>query len=359
MIPYILVFCTSIFSALAYSYAKDISTRVFLKTALFLILFLPLALRYNIGTDYSSYSHILETAFNHNYMPGFEIGWYPIVAVIRVFNLDLQFFFIIPAFFSLVIFFHIVPRKKIWFCLPIYFCFSWINSFNIVRQAFSSVIFLLALNNYEKKNYFFTFLWSIVAICFHKSSVLLLALLLFSHYCKSIENLYLNIFLFLCILSVFIIGKIGPRLFDTVVGFTPYAVYLNSVFYQQTKLGSGIGVVLKEFILLLLLCSTKSIKSERFNKRNDVIRFFVFTMGVSIALSAQIRIFGRLANLFDAVYVFLIIQLSSSSLKFRKIALSLIFLITSLLFFKSVFDNPSSANSGLGVFPYQSIFSSF
>ena len=357
MIPYVCAFTGSCLSSLSYSFAKDISLRFISWVCLFSFLFFPLAFRYKIGTDYANYTQILETAFMFGYIPSFEIGWYPIIVFIKFFHLDLQFFFIIPAFFSVLIFLYVVPPKKILFCLPVFFCFSWINSFNIVRQAFASMIFLLSLNCYQKNHFIRALFWGIIAFCFHKSAFLLCFLLIAAHFIRTVKNTYFNVSVFIIIILVFVVGKIGFRLFNAFAGYTPYAVYLNSEFSKQANLGSGLGVLLKEFILLLFLLSTQDGNDENFNKENNIVRIFVFMMGMAIALSAQIRILGRMANLFDAIYVYLIVHMTFASLRLRKIYLIFIFLIASLLFFKTVVGSPSSARSGLGVFPYQSIFS--
>lgn len=357
MIPYICTYLGSCFFAVPYSIAKDLSVRVLSGIMLFSFLFLPLALRYGIGTDYANYTSIIETGIRHNYIPGFEIGWFPIITLIKQFNLSLQFFFIVPAFFTVLIFMTVVPRDKILFCLPVFFCFSWINSFNIVRQAFSSMFFLLSLDAYKKNRISRTIVWGIIACCFHKSAILCSLLLLLVRYIKTPKYIYRNVFIFIIVILLFFIGKLGNRLFSVVAGYTPYAVYLNSAFADEAKLGSGLGVWLKEILLLLLLFSTKETHNESFNKENNLVRVFCFVMGIAIILSAQIRILGRIASLFDSIYIFLIIHLSMSSVRLRKIYLLFIFFVTSVLFFKTISGSPSSARSGLGVYPYQSVLS--
>ncbi len=358
MTLYILVYFSALVVSFCYAKAKDGYACILFKILLFLLLFCPLAFRYDIGTDYSSYANILKTALQHDYMPGFEIGWYPIIYLIRLLHLDIHFFFVIPAFLSVLVILYVIPRKYVWICIPVYLCFSWINSFNIVRQAFASIIFLLSINAYLLGNKKIMVFWGIVSFLFHTSLILLCIILFVMPFVKKhIPKTYTSAIAFIIFISILAIGNVGTRFFNIVVSYTPYSGYLNSIFAQKAKLGSGVGVLLKECILLLFILANKNRKKGA-DRRNYALNWiFPMTMGAAIILASQVRILGRIANLFDSIYIFLVFTLAQSSSKYRKIFIIFIFLASSLLFFKTLVDNPSSLKSGLGITPYQSIFS--
>lgn len=358
MALYIAVYFSSIALSFCYAKAKDVYACILLKILLFLILFCPLAFRYDIGTDYSSYTAILKTAFQHDYIPSFEIGWYPIIYLIRLLHLDIHFFFVIPAFLSVLVVLYVSPRKYVWICIPIYLCFSWINSFNIVRQAFASTIFLLSINGYLLDNKKQMIFWGVVSSLFHTSLILLCIILFFMPFTKyHLPKPYTGVALFIVFISVLAIGNVGTRFFNIAVSYTPYSGYLNSIFAQKAKLGSGLGVVLKECMLLFFILANKRERNDMNRKNYTLNWIFPMTMGCAVILASQVRILGRIANLFDSIYLFLFFSLVQSSSKYRKVFIIFIFLTSSLLFFKALADNPSSIKSGLGVVPYQSIFS--
>ena len=103
MIVYLCTYFTASISAFCYSKCREKYFSFCLLVITFLILFLPLALRYNIGTDYQNYVTIVERILNGSDWYKLEYGYYPLIWIIRRFNLDIQVFFIVPAFISICI----------------------------------------------------------------------------------------------------------------------------------------------------------------------------------------------------------------------------------------------------------------
>ncbi len=154
MIEYIAIYIFSTVFSFCYAKAKKCSSIAIFATIVFCILFLPLACRYNIGTDYHNYEiAINEYRYGGKFSFPFEYGWFPIVYVIKHWNVSVQYFFIIPAFFSMLILFYVVPRKYFWLCIPAYISVAYLESFSLVRQAFAATIFLLSAKDFiEKKS---------------------------------------------------------------------------------------------------------------------------------------------------------------------------------------------------------------
>lgn len=355
MTVYLGTYFAASISSFCYSKCKDKYFSFFFLLATFAILFLPLAFRYNVGTDYENYVRIVGRILEDHKWYKLEYGWYPIVWLIRYFSLNIQFFFIIPAFISICIIFHVVPKRYFWFCIPAYICVSWINSFSLVRQAFAAVVFLLAIKAHCERRYFYALFWGIVASLFHASLIVLLLLLPFTLLKWKIFSPCRNVILFVSVCFVFIITPSAKILMNKVVAVTPYARYIDSIFSQKTEMGTGLGVLLKEVIFLLVLfLSSRNITAENAN-RYKLICFYTFIFGISHLLAAQIHIFGRVFHLFDPFYVFMLISIYEGGSRWKKLAVLFIRLSMFILYIKLLKDNPSSALGGLGVVPYESI----
>ena len=80
-----------------YSFSKDQAVSICLKTICFLIIFLPAALRFNIGTDYSHYTQGFYR-YKNGMNPGKELAWNFIYDIVIKFDLRDQWIFIISSF---------------------------------------------------------------------------------------------------------------------------------------------------------------------------------------------------------------------------------------------------------------------
>ena len=349
-------FLTSVL-AFCYSKSREKFFSLCFLILTFITLFLPLALRYNVGTDYENYTRIAGKILNGHEWYKLEYGYYPIIWLMKRFNLDIQFFFIVPAFFSIFIIFKIVPKKYFWFCIPAYVCVSWIDSFSLVRQCFAAVIFLLAIINHFEAHYFKALLWGIVACLFHSSLVILLLLLPLTLTKWKILNPYFNSVTFFLVCVVIALTPAAKNLMNIIVAKTPYARYMDSVFAEEQKMGTGLGLMLKEFIFILVLFFSSRDKSLKRDNRYNLICIFTVVFGISHMLCAQIHIFGRMFHLFDPFYIFMLISIYEGGSRLRKWVIYCIQFSMFVIYYKLLLDSPSTAWGGLGLVPYVSIFS--
>lgn len=357
MIPYLLAYLFASVFSFCYSKSRDKSTIVIFASLTFLTLFLPLALRYGIGTDYENYVRIVSNGLNLNYYTMFELGWAPLVYFIDSCALDVHWFFVIISGISTIVLFAIVPRKYFFTSIPIYICTSWIASFSLVRQAFASLIFLVALKKHLLGKNVQAAFWGSIAGLFHTSLFLPLCLL---PLCRLRWRCFTPVFngaALLFLSATFALSNIGTVLFDSVIALTPYSSYINTIYNSKTELGSGLGVLLKVFVLFLFLVSFQRDSSQKKDRAYSTLCMFALVQGLFIILSAQVRILGRLTNIFDGVYVFFIMYLSQSKSKYRTLLMYFITFSFFLMYVKSLISNPSSADGGMGLTPYQSIFS--
>ena len=119
--------------AFCYSKSKDKSASVVFLVSTFLALFLPAAVRYNIGTDYKNYVQIISASLPKHRYAVFETGWIPMLWLLDNFDLNIHFFFVLTDFAILMCLFFVLDKKSFYLCIPIYVCFAYIQSFSLVR----------------------------------------------------------------------------------------------------------------------------------------------------------------------------------------------------------------------------------
>ena len=122
-----------IFSLYMYSKAKESYGALCLKIFSFMIIFLPAALRFNIGTDYQNYVDIFDSILlNENVTT--EVGWRLLNKVCIFFHLPKQFLFIISSFIIYILVFKITKKNYI-ILLITFYLYLYTASFNIIRNC--------------------------------------------------------------------------------------------------------------------------------------------------------------------------------------------------------------------------------
>ena len=344
-----------------YSKSKDKSSIIIFLTLSFLILFLPLALRAGIGTDYNSYVRIVSSAIAHkNYFP-FEIGWTPILWLIAQFDLDIQIFFVIPAFFTILILFVVIPRRHFWMCILAYISIAYLESFSLVRQAFAASIFLLSVRAFYNKHNIKALFWFILSAIFHKSVVFMAPLFFLSLFRWKFLNVYTSVFIFVCSCAFFSIFNVGSFLMQNVLGNSIYAGYIGGGYDKKTEMGSGLGLFLRLVMFAaFLFCIRRSARTNEdslfISRRYVYTVFSLYMLALSHILAAQIHIFNRIPNLFSPFYVYILLAIVQSKSRYRKIVLIFTLSVLFVLFMKTLQVSSSSLGRGLGIVPYKSIF---
>lgn len=356
--PYIAFYFFGSFFALCYSKSRDKSASTVFIICTFLCLFLPLALRYNIGTDYENYVRIVGSALRSGIYTPFEIGWTPIIYLIGRFDWDIHVFFLIPALLSTLIVLHVVPKKYFHFCIPLYISIAWIESFSLVRQAFATTLFLLATKSFFKRRYARFVIWAAVSCCFHKSTVVLAVLTVIAAMKWQILGRYVNFAILsgFYVLTRFI--NIGKILMEKVIGATFYAYYITSQFNQSNNDGTGLGILVRLVVFILFTSVPYAPPNSRERRiQYNVTCIYIFLLAAGHMLAYQVHIFNRIPNLFSPFYILFAMNLAESKSRYRRIAMPVVVSLVFLLFIVMVKVGLSSNPGGLGITPYQSIFS--
>ena len=164
MIFYISQFILVSFFAYIHSYHKNERFSVTAKWICLLLLFIPSALRYNIGTDYVNYKSIFnviqKTGQNRN-----EIAWVYLNKLIIALKLPFQYVIAIAS--ALTIFPFIKTKKKDFFIIIILFsCLYYLNSFNITRQVIAMAFIWAAYLFILERKFIISFLWILLQVYF-------------------------------------------------------------------------------------------------------------------------------------------------------------------------------------------------
>lgn len=354
MYIYIIFYLTSTFFALCYSFSREKYASFCFRILTFLCIFLPLALRYNVGTDYKNYIFLLDLYEKTGRIKDFEKGWQPFVRFIVNNNIDRHLFFVVPAFFSTIILFKYLRKEYFCFSVPIYICFSYIFAFTGVRQAFAAVIFLMAIKNIENDSFLRAIIWGLVSVFFHTSAFILVFLMLFSKLKLKFLNKYFNVIAFSLLIIFIYITNLGRVLFNTVVGYTPYASYLYSKFNSMRTNVSFVGTAIKSFLccLTLYFADKEKLGKDRYN----LTIVFTVCLGLFTLVGMQVQILGRIKFLFDPFYFVMLISIYDSKTKYRKVIVFLFIGITFLLFYRQL-KVSMAGTGGFGLWPYHTILS--
>ena len=283
----------------SYTKCKNPYLALDIKILIFLFLFIPAALRFGIGTDYVNYVHIFNTFKNTNEIQQ-EFGWKLINQFVLLNNLPVHFIFVIASFLTYFALFW-TDKKSFWIVFFIYFLYLYTTSYNAVRNAISITFFWASYTCLLKGKKIKGFLLILLGSLFHSSALV-----------------YIPVYLLMCFLRLskkktLIIAVIGYillarlRLAEHIMDSTflqglRYAAYISRKEYNTaSSIGSGFGILLRQFFLFLLyaLCDESKSDKKEFNAVSVLFLFLLF----SDILMVQIVIFSRLLTIFYVAYM--------------------------------------------------------
>lgn len=370
MFIYVVIYLLSFIFSFCYAKCKDKYAAAVFKVLTFMVLFIPAALRYEIGHDYKNYVGFLQHYDLSN--PVFEIGYSPIIWFIQFFSLDLHWFFVITSFISYLCIFSVVKKEYAFYSIPIYICTSYLFGLSGVRQALSVSIALVFVDAYTKKEYKKAILFYVLGFCFHKSSLFLIFVTVLASMKWKKLNPYRNALIVFVIYFVFFNFKVGNLLITKIIPLTPYANYLDiAMYFMGVERGSGLGILLKIFMYMAIVFGfswdlqksehSELLVSKRCSSGEAHIRLykvscvvvFIYTAFTILVLDA--RIFNRLPQMLNPLFVLVFQCLGESKSKYKKIILPITLLGFFYFYYGSILANTVTADSGMGINPYQSI----
>ncbi|UXA34443.1 EpsG family protein [Proteus terrae] len=325
----------------------------------FLFIYIPAAIRYNIGTDYWAFAELFEDIKNgeRTYM---EYGYYLLNKVIAILGLSVEWYFAIISFITYILLYKALPRhNKVIFFIPLY-TISYLMSYTSLRSAIVLMISLIIIFSYinEPEKKLKRFLWLLIGFSIHTSIIFLLILPILNNRLLNffIRKYTLFIIFILILFFIFRIPIINIILGLSIWDYLPYGNYIKSPLFTQIKeMNSGVGMLIKITPLLLVIFFVKDIIKN--NKRNIIYIYLCLLTIISIILASTIDIFSRLDRFFSFTYP-LSLWLIWNIYRFKERKLFVIFAILGylLLFEINIIKSPSWECDGQRIWPYVTIF---
>lgn len=279
--------------------------RWFLLGIAFLLVFVPAAIRYDIGTDYVNYLAIYEGTSATKTLEPYKFKeplFYFVNWFYQSIDAHFQWVFATFAFIFTAVAFKAYPKKNAWLLHFLFFSMLWFFSFNGMRQAVALAWCLLAMFNFFERKYFAFFVFSFIGATFHQSALLITlagvaALIPLGSIFKSrIAPIFFIGFIAFTLVSMNIVLLYMEQLLN-ILGMTKYANYFSSsTHFIERDFGTGLGVLAKVlFSIYIILNSAQFLKA---NKNYWLLIVLVLAYAVGVVLANNIIIFGRMADTF-------------------------------------------------------------
>lgn len=354
-----------LFSNIAFLFlAEKIKHHKYIFLALsFLIIFFPAAIRYNIGADYFSYVDIFnEIKFSPE---GYhkELGFLWINQALIYLNLGPQSLFVLTSFIIYIFtYLSFPPKNKLLFSF-IFITTFYLVSFNLIRTAIVYSISLVIFSNiyFKKNNCILNTLLFIFGFLIHKSILLILAIPIISFLIpnKLIKNKAFIISIYVIILILFFNRNemISLIMSSDLIKDMGYSKYINSVYLSQTKINTGIGIILSVIPFIWITMFSRQLIT--FNSKNKYIITSSLIYIFSIMCSSSFVLLSRIERTFIfiipiAVYAF---YSCDNIRKIVRLSFTLYIIIWYLLLFETNINIfRSDVCAGSRVSPYVSIF---
>lgn len=271
----------------------------------FLLVFVPAAIRYDVGTDYVNYLAIFEGSSATKTLEPYkykELLFYFINWFYQSIGAHFQWMFATFAFIFTAVAFKAYPRKQAWLLHFLFFSMLWFFSFNGMRQAVALSWCLLALFAFFDKRYVWFFTLTLIGSTFHQSALFITAagfaaLIPLSNLLKVRIAPYLFIgFIVFTYVSMNVVLIYMEQILS-LIGLTKYAGYFSSTkHFVARDFGSGLGVLAKVLFSIYIIWNAKLF--IRLNSNYWLLVILVFAYAVGVVLANDIIIFGRMADTF-------------------------------------------------------------
>lgn len=339
----VLLLCIACSSA-GITYSKNPVITIWCKVTTFLLIFLPIAFRYNVGVDYFNYIRMFQS-ISHQGSAYIEPGYWWLNYIVHLLGGNAQTALAVAAFITLFFFFKNTEKEK-WFIYSILFIiliFTWCCS--TVRQMISMALAFYAWKKYEKGQRFTAILSIVFAFLFHYSSIIYPFIYLI---CKKININRIKAFLFFFIaLALSFIGKGWlTNLLATLLSYTEYGNYTTSVWFDPIEMDSGLGMIVRyiSYFFILLFFPIDKVKNGKF-----ILALFTLYIVIDI-ISIQVTIMNRVGRGFIFCYLPCIYYISTTKYKYRQIATFLVWGILAVSFLRQLTTGFNHCA------PYMSIF---
>lgn len=323
------------------------------KVAITLILIFPVllgAMRYNVGSDFQTYSGMYdivknisfgEWIRNTDFINGTPTGMYILSRIANLFDSEKVFFgltiicIFLPIVFALLKDWNDIPVELAAF---VFLTTEFPTNLNIIKQGIAiSLIFWGFKYIYDKK-YIKYLLVIFVAFIFHQTAIIAVPLYFLWNKHKKVSILRKIISLIICVLVIFFMNTILEQIGGYWSSYIDSEGTSNQLFFLNL-----IWLVVFLFFYKPLV---------KLDKRNDLL-IFIYLIGVVFTAIGFWSVFGkRIANYFTIVQIILIPQLTYVANEKSKKIVRIGIILYAVALFIYMYMYGGHAN----IFPYQLIF---
>jgi hypothetical protein len=324
----------------------------------FLLVFVPSAIRYDVGVDFFSYISIYE---NLEYRSDLEKGFYFINWILKSINAHPQWSIVTFAFIFTAIAFYGFPKKNRWLIFLAFILTMWFFSFNGIRQAIAVAFSVWAVKLFLNNKIIQFTLVMIVAGLFHQSAWLVIPIgyIALVPLPKFFQNYLIPILMIGFIGFVYFKANILFGVFEQVlntIGMIKYANYFSNItHFVGNHSGTNLGILIILLFCLYFISISKYIIFQGSQYR--LLIYFVFGYAVSTVLAVQIVIFSRMQITFIIGIIYAIYVLWDMQI-YRKLnkLIALLYIIFLLASFIKLSIGTPTFYADPKRNPYQTIF---
>lgn len=276
------------------------------------LLFLISGLRFEVGSDYTTYSTQMVSAVANSSSQTEPL--FRMLVKISILLGSSQWVFILSSLIIVVFVSKAVKDQSlsrlqsvILFVLTTFFAFS----MNGIRQSIGTAIFLYSIKYIKQSNIIKYAFFIFIAIGFHTSAVIYLIVYL-SKFIKSPSRKIVISTLVGTIIAFIFKAQIRSLIYIFVNKFTSYSRYFGSG-YDNSLITIDISFLLVNIVVTLVILYTQIINTDNISKLNDLKVYIIIQLvltvfsGFSFSIPAAFRIF----YLFIPIHMILIPNLTS------------------------------------------------
>jgi hypothetical protein len=308
----------------------------------FLAMTVPAILRYGIGTDYFNYFRQYETM---NYV---EPGWFFFYSLCHKLGLSFWWVIAITSVLTYYMVCFLLPKRNYFYILTFYILlFCYLNSFSGIRQLMAMSFLLCGLSDHYYKKKLKAYLFFVIAVLFHTSSIIVFPIVLLS---KIKVNKYLRYFLFFFGISIILFLDFDYFFSLIANSILPqrYADYYKILTQHRPR--TGLGIIINMLISIVIMLNSG--KMEKRPNGNFIINLNFFNILICL-LAFKLPTFRLNAGLVF-IQLFSLGYLLDSNKKYRTIYLYSFTFLELILFIRLLLT--AVINVYPGVNPYRSIF---
>lgn len=315
-----------------------------------MIVTLFIGLRYNVGTDFESYTKIYYKIINLNLTSYFdyniEIGHYIICKIANILFDNSYGMMIIYAFFTNFFVMKAIEKltnKKYWLSYLIYGLTFLPFACNGIRQGLSMAIILYAFTFFNENKYIKFYLFILIAFLFHKSSIIIVPYSLIGMVFKNKDREYRYYILITLLIMALLFS-------ESIFNFSIFNEYISYLNYKST---AGILKAFYKFPPVIFALYSLIYKSNDEQKINEhFLAVFVIIGYLLMLIGFKLNYVDRVSLYFEQFVIFLIPNIIyKSKYKFNKFAI----LIFSLIYYLILFYINIYIHGYYDFFPYNFI----